>query len=132
MSRKMRWDCNKQGCWKDRHQADLTLYDDCLPGKIGMTDIDGMVEVNARFLLVEWKHGRDVPRGQSLMFERLTALGPDFTVFTVDGNPATGETRGWQLWFEGRPLGWRDGDLDGFRDQVRAWAEWAQSDRGME
>lgn len=132
MSRTMRWDCRARGhCWVERFLPDLTLYDQCFPGRIGMTDADGVVEVNARFLMVEWKTGRAIPRGQELMFERLTGKGDDWKVVVVDGNPATGETRGWCVFHNGQAAGWQDGDLDGLRTLFRQWADWAQSDRGM-
>ena len=53
--RKMRWDCGRDGCFNDRKRVGLGLFDDCFPGRIGMTDVDAMVEVNARFLYGEWK-----------------------------------------------------------------------------
>ena len=71
-----RWDCEKSGCFAVRGKARLEQWDDCFPGKIGMSDVDGVVEINGRVLFCEWKPGfDDLPTGQRILLERLTGLG---------------------------------------------------------
>ena len=91
MSRgRMRWDCSpdRDGCYRRLGQPDLTVLDECFPGRIGMTDVDGLVEIDGQFLFIEWKRRGDVPAGQRIMFERLTRH-PEFTVLVILGDPAT-------------------------------------------
>ena len=91
MSRgRMRWDCSpdKDGCYRRLGQPDLTVLDECFPGRIAMTDVDGLVEINGRFLFIEWKRRGDVPAGQRIMFERLTRH-PEFTILVILGDPRT-------------------------------------------
>ena len=123
--RKMRWDCGRDGCFNDRKRVSLGLFDDCFPGRIGMTDVDAMVEVNARFLYGEWKSDfGDLPRGQAIMFERLTALGDDHAVLIINGDPASGDTKGFRWITGGRAHPWIHGDLEGLRKQIRRWVRW--------
>lgn len=125
MSRgRMRWDCSpdKDGCYRDLGQPDLTVLDECFPGRIAMTDVDGLVEINGRFLLIEWKRRGDVPIGQRIMFERLTRH-PEFTILVILGDPRTMVVERYDVFRGGRRRGWRDCDLSEIKRHVRTWAE---------
>ena len=129
MSRgRMRWDCHpdKDGCYRRLGQPDLTLLDECFPGRIAMTDVDGLVEINGRFLFLEWKRQGEVPAGQRIMFERLTRH-PEFTVLVILGDPASMAAARYDVFQGGRRRGWRDCDLPEIKRHVRAWAERASS-----
>ena len=129
MSRgRMRWDCRpeRDGCYRRLGQPDLTLLDECFPGRIAMTDVDGLVEINGRFLFLEWKRQGEVPAGQRIMFERLTRR-PEFTVLVILGDPASMAAKRYDVFQCGRRRGWRDCDLAELKRHVRAWAERASS-----
>jgi len=120
----MRWDCSpdKDGCYRDLGQPDLTVLDECFPGRIAMTDVDGLVEINGRFLLIEWKRRGDVPIGQRIMFERLTRH-PEFTILVILGDPRTMVVERYDVFRGGRRRGWRDCDLSEIKRHVRTWAD---------
>ena len=120
---RMRWNCSpeRDGCYRERGQPDLTVLDECFPGRIAMTDVDGLVEINGRFLFIEWKRRGDVPAGQRIMFERMTRH-PEFTVLVIIGDPATMAVKRYDVFQEGRRRGWRDCDLSLLRRYVKAWA----------
>jgi len=120
----MRWDCSpdKDGCYRDLGQPDLTVLDECFPGRIAMTDVNGLVEINGRFLLIEWKRRGDVPIGQRIMFERLTRH-PEFTILVILGDPRTMVVERYDVFRGGRRRGWRDCDLSEIKRHVRTWAE---------
>ena len=125
MSRgRMRWDCSpdKDGCYRKLGQPDLTALDGCFPGRIAMTDVDGLVEINGRFLFIEWKRRGEVPAGQRIMFERLTKH-PEFTVLVILGDPGSMTVERYDVFRNGRRRGWRDCDMRGLRRRIRAWAE---------
>ena len=125
MSRgRMRWDCRpeRDGCYRRLGQPDLTLLDECFPGRIAMTDVDGLVEIDGRFLFIEWKRRGDVPAGQRIMFERLTKH-PEFTVLVILGDPASMTVERYDVFRNGRRRGWRDCDMHGLKRHIRAWAE---------
>lgn len=50
-------------------------------------DVDGLVEVNGLFLLIEWKYRKGLPesQGQARMLAALRRI-PEFTVFEVMGD----------------------------------------------
>ena len=120
----MRWDCSpdKDGCYRRLGQPDLTVLDECFPGRIAMTDVDGVVEINGHFLFIEWKRRGDVPAGQRIMFERLTRH-PEFTILVVLGDPATMVVERYDVFRGGRRRGWRACDLSELERHVRAWAD---------
>ena len=125
MSRgRMRWDCSpdRDGCYRRLGQPDLTVLDECFPGRIGMTDVDGLVEIGGQFLFIEWKRRGDVPVGQRIMFERLTRH-PEFTILVILGDPATMAVERFDVFRDGRRRGWRACDLPELKRHVRVWAE---------
>jgi hypothetical protein len=102
--RKLTWNCDLKGCYHDKACPKLGLFDECFPGKIGMGDVDGIVEINGNFLILEWKaFTSEIPRGQELMFERLTALATNILVGKV-----------WAA---------VDTDLDGLKERIQKWVE---------
>ena len=121
---RMRWDCSpdRDGCYRERGQPDLTVLDECFPGRIAMTDVDGLVEINGQFLSIEWKRRGDVPAGQRIMFERMTRH-PEFTILVIVGDPATMEVKCYDVFQDGRRKGWRDCDLSELKRRVGAWAD---------
>jgi hypothetical protein len=65
---------------------DWGFLDQCFPGtKIRVTDIDGFVERNGNFLVLEAKQpGLEIPKGQRILFENMQKTGL-FTVVVVWG-----------------------------------------------
>ena len=86
-------DCRDIGAVLERWDWDRLGYSDALPGRITPSDIDMIVERNARFLIMETK-GYDgcgepqvVKQGQWILLNRLARLN-DFQVFVLWGNPS--------------------------------------------
>jgi len=67
---------------------DWGFLDDCFGGtQIKVSDLDGIVERNGHFLVIEAKGpGAPVPQGQSIMFSQMAA-NPALTVLVVWGEP---------------------------------------------
>ena len=128
--RTMRWDCSKKGCFNRMQRIDLFRFDHCFPGKIGFTDLDGIVEINGKFLIIEWKsHRSDLPTGQRIMFERLTN-SDDFMVCVVDGDAEKTIVRGVRWVRNGLVTEWADCDLRNLEKRFTKWARWAKSSTG--
>ena len=88
----MRYDCSASGCYNKTLRPKIEAFAECFPRRIGMSDVDAIVEVNNKFLMIEWKaRGGSVTRGQEIMFERLTKDNDLFTVYVVEGCPETME-----------------------------------------
>lgn len=65
------------------------IFNDCFGGKIRLTDVDGEVERNGRFLRLEIKSpGKDIPIGQQILFRQLIDTGI-YDIFVLWGNSGT-------------------------------------------
>ena len=130
-TRKMFHECEKHGCWRERHLVDLTVFDDCLPMNATypnvnrMSDADGWVMVGPYLLLMEWKGSRRIPDPQMAALRLLAGKGRHDTAIVVDGEPATMTVRAWKRLHAGIEEPWTDGDLEGLREAVRSWGRWA-------
>ena len=116
----MRWQCTEKGCYLQR-RSDPVMFDGCFPAGVSMGDVDGIVELNGRFLIVEFKKlNISVPEGQARMFRRLVATGL-FTILVVRAAEQHVEE-----WFEVTVDGsWRTyaGDSENLRDHVISWTQ---------
>lgn len=123
MVRDLRWECGERGCFRKAMCPKLGAFDVCFPGRIGMTDVDGFVEVGGRFLLIEWKSaGGALGTGQRIAFERLTALSPLITVAVVSGEPREPAVSAVQIIREGRTGPVVPSDTAALKARVEAWA----------
>lgn len=122
----MRWDCQRQGCFNIRKRPKIEIFADCLPGRIAFGDVDGIVEINGNLLLLEWKDHQAISTGQRILFERLTRLCPA-TVLIVEGDAEFMTIDSIRVAWDGRIGPPQPADLDGLREMIRAWADWALS-----
>ncbi len=121
----MRYDCEKSGCFNHKRRPKIEVFSDCFPGKISFGDVDAEVEINGYSLRLEWKsHTGDLPRGQSIMFERKTRYGID-TVICVCGDAETMAVSQIGMFWQGRWNGWQNADLEHLKQRIEGWATWA-------
>lgn len=127
----LRWNCEKSGCYNETLRPRIEEFAECFPRRIGMSDVDGIVEIGGRFLLLEWKApGGHVTTGQRIMFERMTAESTDplkFTVIVVCGHPRTLEVESVQVFSHGRAGPVEPVELDGLKARISAWAARAEN-----
>lgn len=128
--RELRWNCLTQGCFRGLCPR-LGEFDECFPGRIGMSDVDGVVEVGGRLLFLEWKSpGGALTTGQRILFERLTSISTDpcrVVVIVAFGDPATMEVEHVQVVQGGRAGEVEASSLADLRRRMTAW-----SDRAIE
>ena len=124
--REMRWKCADKGCYR-KLMPRLGVFDECFPGRIGMSDVDGIVEIAGRFLLLEWKaEGGRVTTGQRIMFERLTSGNSNpmkFTVILVSGNPETMNVESLQVFTNGKAGPVEPCSLDELKARIQSWSD---------
>jgi hypothetical protein len=96
------------------------------------TDIDGLVEVNGKFLLFENKYvGATMSNGQRQTLEKLV-LNADFVVVRIDWDGA-GRVVRFERWVKIMPVGTIDiknhenATEKDIRELCLAWSKWAQS-----
>lgn len=120
--RTMRWDCDRDGCFKVKKQLKLGHFDDCFPDLIGFSDVDGIVEYKHRFLLIEWKPSRKLSTGQRLTYERMS-VHPEFSAVVVVGDAETMEVYEYCTFVGGVRSRWVSDDLDGLKRRIKQWGD---------
>ena len=123
----LRWNCDKGGpgknCFNRLRRPKIEVFADCFPGRISFGDVDGIVEINGYGLMLEWKaHNRALPKGQQIMYERLTISGL-ITVICVVGNAETMECTHYSIFSLGRYFPPKESDLEGIKEIVRRWVQ---------
>lgn len=127
MTRSMRWNCERQGCFNVKKRLKLEIFDECFPGRIAMTDLDGIVEINGQALILEGKGDHvPLPVGQRLMFERLTAAGL-IAGFVVEIDAETMAVTSLLEIHRGKWSAKRAATLADLKTRIRTWAGWAAS-----
>lgn len=120
----MRWDCDKQGCFNLKHRVKLGALSEALPGRIGFTDVDGIVEINGRGLMLEWKgENVPVPRGQDIMYRRLTR-GKKLSVIIVEGDAEDMSVEKIGYYHDGVRYDTQPASFEALMNAIKGWVEW--------
>lgn len=121
----MRWDCGERGCYNVKHRPKIENFALALPGRIAMTDVDATVEVNGHFLFLEFKSGepRELPSGQRIYFQRLTALSRRITCVIVCGDAEHMQVRAIRTIYKGVVHAWQKCDAQELFERIQAWAK---------
>lgn len=130
----LRWNCERRGCHNIKGRPKLLAFNHCFPGRIGMSDIDGTVEIGGRFLFLEWK-GLNAPLSvaQEIYHKKLTSLAPQHVLSViVEGNPETMEVRGLRVIRAGKVGPFERCNRAALEARFRLWATWAQGIRKRE
>jgi len=105
---------------------DWGFLDDCFGGtRIKVTDMDGLVERNHHYLMLETKGpSKDIPRGQQILFDHLREdFGDRFHILVIWGDP--NKPVACQLWGHSKTLA----DTETIRRIVGKWWTFANSKR---
>jgi hypothetical protein len=122
----LRWDCEKQGCFNKKRRPKIEVFHDVFPRRINFGDVDGIVEINGKALMLEWKsYEGDIPTGQRIMYSRITKSGL-ITVICVTGNAETMECTSYRLFFKGELHPAQKANLDAVKDVMRRWVKHAE------
>ncbi len=129
MTRRMNWDCKKDGCFNVRRRPKFGVFDDCFPRRINFTDVDGLVEIGGHFLMMEWKgDGGSIKKAQHLVFQRFTS-NPMNVVIIVHGDAETMSVQAFGYYFRGKYHEAKTATLSDLKKWLRRWATW--SDRRL-
>lgn len=125
MARKFNWDCDKQGCFNTHKRPDLTLYDDCFPGKMGFGDIDALFLRYGRMLALEFKaEGAPITCGQDMLFKEMTTIlpGSDIVVLEHRGPIIDNNIVASTPYRLGQRFERKGESFDSFHSKVREWS----------
>jgi hypothetical protein len=122
----MHWDCESQGCFNKVKRPKIEVFADCFPGSIALGDMDGIVEINHCFLILEFKGiGTALPTGQRILFERLSK-DKGFYILLIHGDAATMGVVSLSEFWDGKQTTWKVATLDDVKARIRAWVAFAQ------
>jgi hypothetical protein len=122
----MRWDCEKRGCFNLKRRPKIEVFSDCFPGAISFGDVDGIVEINGRGLMLEWKTDTNKPTtGQRIMYERLTKTALLSVLFVV-GDAETMVITHMGKFTKGKQSELRAANLEDVKASIKRWVTWAQ------
>jgi hypothetical protein len=118
----MRYNCEIDGCFNRKKRPKIEQFADCFPSGINFTDVDGIVEIGGRGLLLEWK---PVPigmrrTGQGIMYRELTK-GQVLTVICLAGNAETMEISHEASFVAGKFYDWRPSSLFDAQVSILRW-----------
>ena len=120
----LRWDCQKQGCFNRKKRPRIEELAECLPGRISFGDIDGIVEIKGNFLVLEFKETPIIPRGQQILYKRLTRLAPLY-VLVIEADIERMTVFGVSYVAKGRIGPQRPMNLQGLKEKIKSWSDWA-------
>ena len=107
----------------------LEEFAECFPGKISFSDVDGWVEINGKFLVLEWKSaGGKLREAQRIAFKEVTK-SRNWSVFVVHGNPRLMTVDNIQIFRNGKSLPLEYCDLETLKLRFKKWAKWAKEAR---
>jgi hypothetical protein len=121
----MRWDCQKQGCFNKKKRPRIELFAESLPGRIALGDVDGMVEIEGNFLFLEFKEHSTIPRGQRILYQRLTRLAPA-VVLVIEADIEQMDIYGISYVVNGSIEPQIPMDLNRLKEIIKSWATWAR------
>ena len=118
--------CELHGCYIKKMTPDWGFLDSSFSGKIRIGDIDGIVEVNGKLLILEWKtEGVNLPLGQEIMFKRITP-GRKITVIVIWGDPEETTPTHYQLFSDGKKDEKKVADSDIIKRFCIRFENWAR------
>jgi hypothetical protein len=124
----LRWNCAESGCFNLHKRPKIEVFAECLPGKIAFSDVDGIVEIGGRCLMLEFKAVPiPIPTGQRLMFQALSRSGL-FEVLCLAGNALTMEVTHLARFSGGEWHAWKPGTIEDAKAAIRGWAKREQYD----
>lgn len=115
-------------CYRDTYAPKFNVFSECFPGKIEMSDADGIVEINGNFLCVEFKYSIDNISeydGQTRMLKRMSTI-PGWSVAFIECDARTMACTGVRWVVDGSLEDKHDVDID---DVKAIFAEWSEHAR---
>ena len=124
----LRWDCEDgRRCFNRLCRPKIEVFAECFAGKNAFGDVDGIIERNGKFLMIEWKsRAGQIPVGQRITHERLTLVAP-VVVVIVAGNAETMAVEKIAICKNGVVSPWEVCSLEDLKERMRKWDRWASS-----
>lgn len=117
----LRWKCAVDGCFNIKRRPKIEVFADCFPRRINFGDVDGLVEYDGSFCLLEWKGDEGhISTGQRRSFVAFSKLAANIVVI-AQGNAESMIVTRHAYFVRGTWHGWFDGDLGAIKALLRRW-----------
>ena len=125
----MRWNCDSQGCFNIKCRPKLEVFSECFPRRINFGDVDGLVELNNSFLMLEWKDkNSSITKGQKFTYIRLSAINHS-AVIVVNGSAETMRVESFFTFQNGQQKDLQNGTLEDLKTKIRGWVSMVEGKR---
>lgn len=128
----MRYNCERDGCFNKKRRPKIETFAECFPRRINFGDVDGLVELNGFFLLLEWKGEegslRSVRQGQARSYLIFTKQIGNLVIVAF-GNAETMLVEGYSVFWAGKQHQFQPADLDELKTRIRKWVAWTEATR---
>ena len=119
---RLRWDCEASGCFNIKRRPKIEVFAECFPRRINFGDVDGLVEMNGSFLILEWKGaGGSLGEGQRRSLLAFSRQASNLAVI-VEGEAETMETKRLAFFWRGAWYKWRAASLHDLKHLIARWA----------
>jgi hypothetical protein len=126
-SRFFRHNCRTNGCYSEQ-LPDWGDLIECFPRGIRPTDVDGMVEINGRFLFLEEKRaGVRLPEAQRLALLKLSQRPGITTVFFRPSGLRIASDLECLVFGQGPAQGWQPRSREWLKDFLKDWSDAADA-----
>lgn len=123
----MNWNCETDGCFNVKRRPKIEEFGDCFPRNINFGDVDGIVELNGCFCMLEWKGaGGSIKTGQRISYEQFTRY-PSNAVFIAEGDAETMAVTRFCKFKLGKQDAWQVGGLPELKRAIRGWVTFAEA-----
>jgi len=123
----LRWDCTTQGCFNKKCRPKIEVFAECFPRKINFGDVDGLVEINGKALIMEWKSfAKELPVGQRIAYRNLSRDGK-ISILCFAGNAETMEITHSLKVHMGKIFSWQSCTMKEAKNLIRQWVYYAEN-----
>jgi hypothetical protein len=125
----MRWKCENDGCFNTLKRPKIEVFSSCFPGRQNFGDVDGLIERNGYFGLLEWK-GKNpsgsygmLSDGQRITYEKFSSRNGNI-VFVVRGDAETMTVDECAIFWDKSMKPFKPADLKEVQRLMTWWNEW--------
>jgi len=120
----MKHNC-QNSCYMKTHMWDWAIFEGCFPPRVSPSDIDGVIERNGHFLIIETKSADldGIPRGQQITYEAFQRTGA-VTILIMFGD-RNAPSRAVAMLPSGEVRQYPTTDLAEMREVMTRWYQWA-------
>lgn len=132
-AKEMNWQCKIDGCFNIKKRLKFKSLVESTPKLTGISDIDGIIELNGNALMLEWKgyegnylpNNSIIPVAQRIMFTRITR-GRMISAICVAGDAEDMSVKAMCVVRDGVFKKWRWSSIEDLNRSISEWVRWSE------